>query len=183
MEKREPSYTVGATINWYSPYGEQYGGSLKNKTTLWSSNPTPEHVFRENCNSKRNRYPRVHCSNIYNSQDMEATWMSINREMDKDVIHIYNEIFSSVQSLSCVQFFGTPWIAARQASLFITNSRSSLKLTSIESVVPSSHLILCRHLFLLPPIPPSIESFPMSQLFTWGGQRLLSHKKEGKYHF
>ena len=64
--------------------------------------------------------------------------------------------FSSVQSLIRVQLFATPWIAARQASLSITNSRSSLRLTSIESVMPSSHLILCHPLLLLPPIPPSI---------------------------
>ena len=67
--------------------------------------------------------------------------------------------FSSVQSLSRIRLFATPWIAARQASLSITNSRSSLKLTSIESVMPSSHLILCRPLPLLPPIPPSIRVF------------------------
>ena len=67
--------------------------------------------------------------------------------------------FSSVQSLSRVWLFATPWIAARQASLSITNSRSSLKLTSIESVMPSSHLILCRPLLLLPSIPPSIRVF------------------------
>ena len=67
--------------------------------------------------------------------------------------------FSSVQSLSCVRLFVTPWIAAHRASLSITNSRSSLKLTSIESVMPSSHLILCRSLLLLPPIPPSIRVF------------------------
>ena len=67
--------------------------------------------------------------------------------------------FSSVQSLSCVRLFATPWIAARQASLSITNSRGSLRLTSIESVMPSSHLILCRPLLLLPPIPPSIRVF------------------------
>ena len=54
----------------------------------------------------------------------------------------------------------------------ITNSRSSVKLTSIKSVMPSSHLILCRPLLLLPPIPPSIRVFPMSQLFTWGGQSI-----------
>ena len=77
--------------------------------------------------------------------------------------------FSSVKSLSRVWLFATPWIAACQASLSITNSQSPLKLTSIESVMPSSHLILCRPL-LLPPIPPSIKSFPMSQLFAWGGQ-------------
>ena len=65
--------------------------------------------------------------------------------------------FSSVQSLSRVWLFATPWIAAPQASLSITISWSSLRLTSIESVMPSSHLILCRPLFLLPPIPPSIR--------------------------
>ena len=67
----------------------------------------------------------------------------------------------SVQSLSplCVQLFVTPWITARQASLSITNSWSSLRLTSIESVMPSSHLILCRPLLLLPPVPPSIRVF------------------------
>ena len=70
-----------------------------------------------------------------------------------------NDQFSSVQSLSRVQLFVTPWIAAHQASLSITNSWSSLKLTSIESVMPSSHLILCRPLLLLPPIPPSIRAF------------------------
>ena len=65
--------------------------------------------------------------------------------------------FSSVQSLSRVWLFATPWIAARQASLSTTNSQSSLRLTSIESVMPSSHLILCHPLLLLPPIPPSIR--------------------------
>ena len=67
--------------------------------------------------------------------------------------------FSSVQSLSRVRLFATPRIAARQASLSVTNSRSSLRLTSIESVMPSSQLILCRPLLLLPPIPPSIRVF------------------------
>ena len=65
----------------------------------------------------------------------------------------------SIQSLSHVRPFATPWSAARQASLSITNSRSSLRLTSIESVMPSSHLILGRPLLLLPPIPPSIRVF------------------------
>ena len=67
--------------------------------------------------------------------------------------------FSSVQSLSGVHLFANPWIAVRQASLSITNSRSSPKLMSIESVMPSSHLILCHPLLLLPPIPPSIRVF------------------------
>ena len=67
--------------------------------------------------------------------------------------------FSSVQSLSHVRLFVTPWIAARQASLSITTSRSLHKLKSIESVMPSSQLILCHPLLLLPPIPPSIRVF------------------------
>ena len=70
-----------------------------------------------------------------------------------------NVQFSSVQSLSRIRLFGTTWIAAHQASLSITNSRSSLRLISIESVMPSSHLILYHPLLLLPPIPPSIRVF------------------------
>ena len=66
---------------------------------------------------------------------------------------------SSVQSLSCVQFFLTPWTAAHQASLSITNSPSLLKLMSIESVMPSNHLILCRPLLLLPSLFPNIRVF------------------------
>ena len=68
-------------------------------------------------------------------------------------------VFSSVQSLSHVRFFGTPWIAVRQASLSITNSRSSPKLLSIKSVMRSSHLILCRPLLLLSQVPPNIRVF------------------------
>ena len=67
--------------------------------------------------------------------------------------------FSSVQSLSCLWLFVTPWTTARQAFLSITNSRSLPKLKSIKSVMPSSHLILHRPLLLLPPIPPSIRVF------------------------
>ena len=68
-------------------------------------------------------------------------------------------MFSSVQSLSHVRLFVTPWISARQASLSITNSQRSLKLMSIESVMPSSHLILCHPLLFLPSIFPSIRVF------------------------
>ena len=74
------------------------------------------------------------------------------------VVH-YSTQFSSVQSLSCVQLFATPRITACQASLFITNPWSLLKLMPIESVMPSSLLILCCPLLLLPPIPPSIRVF------------------------
>ena len=72
--------------------------------------------------------------------------------------HLTPVRISSVQ-FSRVQLFATPWIQARQASLSITNSQSSLRLTSITSVMPSSHLILCRPLLLLPPIPPTIRVF------------------------
>ena len=70
-----------------------------------------------------------------------------------------SHLLSSVELLSRVRLFATPWIAARQASLSITNSQSLPKLMCIESVMPSSHLILCRPLLLLPPIPPSIRVF------------------------
>ena len=76
----------------------------------------------------------------------------------------------SVQLLSRVRLFATLWIAARQASLSITNSQSSPKLMSIESVMPSSHLILCRPLVLLPPIPPSIRVFSNESVHPTGGQ-------------
>jgi len=101
----------------------------------------------------------------------EKLWQKYQRETSIDrqngqtqqilmtLIHLSIVQFSSVQSLSHVQLFATPWIPARQASLSITNSRSSLRLTSIESVMPSSHLIFCRPLLLLSPIPPSIRVF------------------------
>ena len=77
--------------------------------------------------------------------------------------------FVIIQSLSCVQLFATPWTAAHQASLSFTNSQSLLKLMSIESVMPSNHLILCHPLLLLPSIFPSIRVFLMSRLFKSGG--------------
>ena len=79
-------------------------------------------------------------------------------------------VSQSVQSLSRVRFFATPWITAHQASLSITNSQSSPKLFSIESVMPSSHLILGRPLLFCPQSLPASESFPVSQLCAWGGQ-------------
>ena len=86
--------------------------------------------------------------------------VSLARGLSMLLILSKNKLFSqSVQLLSRVRIFATPWIAACQASLSITNSRSSLKLTSLESVMPSNHLILCRPLLLLPPIPPSIRVF------------------------
>ena len=99
--------------------------------------------------------------------------MSIDRWMDKEsVVHTHNGIFSSVQSLSNVRLFVTPWIAARQASLSIIISRSLPKLKSIKSVMPSSHLILCHPLLLLPPILPSIRVFSNVSTLRIGGQSI-----------
>ena len=75
------------------------------------------------------------------------------------MVYCLRKVFSSVQSLSHVRLFVTPWIVAHQASLSIINSQSSLRFMSIESVMPSSHVILCCPLLLLPPIPPSIWVF------------------------
>ena len=86
------------------------------------------------------------------------------------VIKIHS--ISSVQSLSPVRLFATPWTAARQASLSITNSRSSLKLMSIELVMPSKHLILCAPLFSCLQSFPASGSFPMSQFFASDGQNI-----------
>ena len=88
------------------------------------------------------------------------------------ILLIYTHQFSSVQSLSHVWLFATPWITAHQAPCPITYSRSLLKLMSIESVMPSSHLILCRPLLLLPPIPPGIRVF---------SNELTLHMKWPKY--
>ena len=82
----------------------------------------------------------------------------------------YNQFSCSVQLLSRVRLFATPWIAARQASLSITNFQSSLKLTSMESVMASSHSYSVIPFSSCPQSLPASESFPMSQLFAWGGQ-------------
>ena len=87
----------------------------------------------------------------------------INGELECDGLNMGDSI-SSVQWLSCVQLFVTPWTIARQASLSITNSQSLLKLMSIELVMPSNHLILCCHLLLLPSIFPSIRGIVQASL-------------------
>ena len=76
----------------------------------------------------------------------------------------------SIQLLGCVQLFVTPWTAAHKASLSITNSWSLLKLISIELVIPSNHLILCRPLLLLPQSFPAVGSFPKGQFFASHGR-------------
>ena len=82
------------------------------------------------------------------------------------------QLFSSVQWLSHVRFFVSPWTAACQTSLSITNSRSLLKLMSIESVMPSNHPVLCRPLLLLPSIFPTIRVFSKDQFFASSGQSI-----------
>ena len=91
------------------------------------------------------------------------------------VVCLFSISFSdclSVQLLRCVWLIATPWTAACQASLSITNSWSLLKLMSIELVVPSNHLILCHPHFLPPSVFPSVRVFQMSQFFAWGGQSI-----------
>ena len=80
--------------------------------------------------------------------------------------------FTSLQLLSHVQLFATPWTAARQASLSITNSQSLPKLMSVELGMPCNHLILCHPLLFLPSIFSNIRVFQMSQFFAWGGQNI-----------
>ena len=115
-----------------------------------------------------NRWRDIACSWIerINIVKMNTTWSNaqVQCKPHQTVNGIFHRLqFSSVQSLSRVRLFATPWIAAHQASLSITNSWSLLKLMSIESVMPSSHLILCCPLLLLPPIPPSSRVFSNEQ--------------------
>ena len=112
--------------------------------------------------SKRHLYTQIHSCVIYSSQKIEATQVSINRWMEKqNVLCGYNGIFSSVQSLSHFQLIVTPWIAARQASLSITNSWSLPKLMSVESVMPFNDLILSSL------SPPGLNLSQHQGLFKW----------------
>ena len=105
----------------------------------------------------------------------ESEKVSLKLNIQKTEIMASSPIqFSSVQSLSRVWLFATPWIAARQAFLSITNSRSSFRLKSIESVMPSSHLILCRPLLLPPSIFPSIRVFPNESVLRIRGPKYWS---------
>ena len=100
---------------------------------------------------------------VFSDGPMRTFIEGLTRQCDSSPTFVVQ--FSSVQLLSRVQLFATPWIAARQASQSITNSWSSPKPTPIESVRPSSHLTLCRPLFLLPPILPSIRVFSNEYLY------------------
>ena len=119
----------------------------------WLSKPEVRDYFSKPSFSSR------YSGKLLRSEEKE--WSIHIKKKKKKQFNFYSSSvqFSSVQSLSCVRLFATPWIAAHQASLSITNSQSLLKLMPIESVMPSNHLILCHPLLLLPPIPPSIRVF------------------------
>ena len=118
---------------------------VKSENEFTQSCPTPSHPM--DCS-----LPGSSVHEICQARDVCKNFLS-------PVSRIFTILFSSVQSLSRVQLFAPPWIAARQASLSVTNSRSLPRLRSNESVMTSSHLILCHPLLLLPPIPPSIRVF------------------------
>ena len=106
------------------------------------------------------------------NEEINMTKLKIIRKLSLTLLpnsYLKSVQFSSIQSLSHVRLFATPWMVAHRASLSITNSWSLLKLMSIESVMPSSHLILCCPLLLLPPILPSIRVFSIEStlLMRW----------------
>ena len=104
----------------------------------------------------------------------ESSKLCLLKSLSMTVASLYwrTKLACSVQSLIRAQLFVTPWTAACQASLSITNSWSLLKLMSFKLVMPYSHLILCHPLLLLPQSLTASGSFPMSQLFAWGGQSI-----------
>ena len=114
MERQESSYTVVENVNWYSHCGEQYGISFKNENriTIWPINPTRRHIPIENYNSKMYMHANVQCSTIYNTQDMEVTWISNNGEIyEEDVVYLCNELLLLLLLLSrfsCVWLCATP---------------------------------------------------------------------------
>ena len=116
----------------------------------------------------RSSLPSLEVIALHYRIDFQCKFYWINMKMEKCLTSPCHTQFSSVQSLSHVWLFGTPWTAARQAFLSITSSRSPLKLMSIESVMPSNHLILCHPLLLLPSIFPASGAFPMSHFFASG---------------
>ena len=138
-----------------------YSATEKNKITSFVSNvdePRVCHPREGSQKVKNTRYERMYLE----SRKMALIKLLAGQEerrRHREQTCGHSGERSSVQSLSRVQLFAAPWTAARQASLSITNSWRSLRLTSIESVMPSNHPILCHPLLLLPPIPPSIRVF------------------------
>ena len=124
---------------------------------MWSRQPRPDVCYYHNCSHQKSGDRQ---SSFPKDPSLEK-WQNYDFNSGQKLLGLETEEIdaSSVQSPSRVWLFATPWIAARQASLSITNSRSSSKLMSIEVVKPSSHLIFCHPLLLLLPILPSIRVF------------------------
>ena len=139
---------------------------------LWSPNVRPkrqEYTFSGEKNSLLNRWCWGNWTVTCKRMKLEHS-LILHTKMNSEWIKDLNVRFSQlVQFLSHVWLFATAWIAACQASLSITNFWNLLQLRSVESVMPSNHLILCRPLLLLPSVFPSIRVFSKSQFFTSGG--------------
>ena len=95
MERRETSYTVSGNVNWCSTTIWRFHKKTKNRAAIWYCYPTPGHVSTEKHGLKGYTHPSVYCSTVHNSKDKKATWMTNDRELDKDVVHIYNGILFS----------------------------------------------------------------------------------------
>ena len=150
------TYFIFSSILYNEP-----GGQVLAPFYRWGNWSSERHRLSLKSQAPKCRASSWTCKSLYSRRYQlitrtETTTVRDNKIRRKSFI-IFQ--FSSVQSLIRVRLFATPWIAAHQASLSITNSQSSPKLTSIKSVMPSSHPILCRPLLLLPPIPPSISLF------------------------
>ena len=117
-------------------------------------------------------FPRLHIIWIFSLEHKFHEARVLICPVHHCICLVVHSTFSSVQLLSHVWLFVTPWTAALQASLSIINPWNLLKLMSIESVMPSSHLILCHPVLLLPSIFPSIRVFPVNQFFSSGGQSI-----------
>ena len=142
--------------------------------TLWNFRNEKQNIFKVLGGKKWITYKKLRIKTALDSSGTTEAWRHWSHAfkslkennfqspgwiIDYRFYRLQNYIISSVQSLSCVRLFATSWTAACQASLSITNSRSPPTPISIESVMPSNHLILCRSLLLLPPIPPGIRVF------------------------
>ena len=136
-------------------------GPTSKHPPLHNCEPISVVSFKDRTDGPRQRWSRSNPTNGFDdpSNSFQPSCSTVKLERTRRSVGVRKHQFSSVQSLSRVQFFETPWTAAHQASLSITNSRNLLKLMSIASVMPSNHLILCHPLLLLSSIFPSISVF------------------------
>ena len=169
MEKATASHS--STLAWKIPWTEEPG--RLQSMGLWESDTTEQLHFHFllSCTGEGNGNP-LQCSCLENPRDGGAWWAAfcgvaqsrtklkwLSSSSSSSSHSTVEQVVSSVQSLSLVQLFVTPWTAAHQVSLSITNSQNLLKLMSIELVMPSNHLILCRPLLLQPSVFPRIRVF------------------------